>query len=512
MPSLTPDTKHVMNLIIGGIEKTGLTWYRMVNGTPTKILWGGEPTGAPAYTPNPSNGRNGEFKDTLANSYTSGSLTSRYHIRAAHVSAATDPVPLVFHLHGDGYEEYTNMAAGSTTSVGNYYTQVAQDAGAIIVIPRTPDTSSATWWKLPSSTTWLMALYNKIIGEYNIDLNRVFWSGYSGGAEEISYNVTADYNNRWTGGGAMILGGGGASGMTGFAVTPTAAFKQNFPMEWHVGELDTDDGTGWSAVDASSGGEAWYRGKGFTTGRYLVPGADHVATEPHGPYRLQNVIANRYKQLGLPSNPNPTQTRVTTTTVTSALSSATDKTIPAPTTQAGDLIILVMAVYGSSVASAAVPTTFTSRGDRTRGTNHRLFIATRTATGTEPAGYTPTIPSGVTMRADCLVVPAADTSKVGTPVFTETAAATTHRAPSITPTTKQGSMISVVSGAGGNAWKCDPWMVKQTDQATGSPYLTLATAEQPTMTTNPTTTKTFTAASGSYTHLTASIYVPTLTT
>ena len=55
-------------------------------------------------------------------------------------------------------------------------------------------------------------------------------------------------------------------------------------------------------------------------------------------------------------------------------------------------------------------------------------------------------------------------------------------------------------------------MVEQTDQATGSPYLTLATAEQPTMTTNPTGTKTFTAASGSYTHLTASIYVPTLTT
>ena len=178
------------------------------------------------------------------------------------------------------------MAAGSTTSVGNYYTQVAQDAGAIIVIPRTPDTSSATWWKLPSSTTWLMALYNKIVGEYNIDLNRVFWSGYSGGAEEISYNVTADYNNRWTGGGAMILGGGGASGMTGFAVTPTAAFKQNFPMEWHVGELDTDDGTGWSAVAASSGGEAFYRTRGFTTGRYLVPGADHVATEPHGPCLL----------------------------------------------------------------------------------------------------------------------------------------------------------------------------------------------------------------------------------
>ena len=50
MPSLTPDTKHVMNLIIGGTEKTGLTWYRIINGTPTKILWGGEPTGAPTLT------------------------------------------------------------------------------------------------------------------------------------------------------------------------------------------------------------------------------------------------------------------------------------------------------------------------------------------------------------------------------------------------------------------------------------------------------------------------------
>ena len=468
----------------------------------TALLWE-QPT--IEYTPNPSGGSGGAFTDTLANTLTAGGVSSVYHMRAAHVSAASGPVPLVFHLHGDGFEEYTNMAAGSTTSVGNYYTQVAQDAGAVIVIPRTPDTTNKTWYSVKSSTTWLMELFKKFTADYNIDLNRVFWSGYSGGAEEITYNTTLDYNNLWTGGGAMTLGGGGAEGVTGFGSTPTAAFKANFPMEWHTGELDSDDGTGWSALNAAATGEAYYKSNGFTTARYLVPGADHVATEPHGPYRLQNVIANRYKQLGLPSNPNPTQTRVTTTTVTSALSSATDKTIPAPTTQAGDLIILVMAVYGSSVASAAVPTTFTSRGDRTRGTNHRLFIATRTATGTEPAGYTPTIPSGVTMRADCLVVPAADTSKVGTPVFTETAAATTHRAPSITPTTKQGSMISVVSGAGGNAWKCDPWMVKQTDQATGSPYLTLATAEQPTMTTNPTTTKTFTAASGSYTHLTASI-------
>lgn len=471
----------------------------------TTLVWE-QPT--TAYVPNPSNGTGGAFTDSLANSLTAGGVSSVYHLRAAHVSAASGPVPLVLHLHGDGFEEYTNMAAGSTTSVGHYYTQVARDAGAIIVIPRTPDTANETWYTKQTSTDWLIGLFKHLTSKYNIDLNRVYWSGYSGGAEEITYNTTLDYNNLWTGGGAMILGGGGVEGVTGFAVTPTAEFKKNFPMEWHVGELDTDDGTGWSAVAASSEGEAFYKGKGFTTARYLVPGADHVASEPHGPYRLQNVIANRNKQLGLTANPNPPRVTVTANTSTSVLAATSNKTIPAPAAKAGDLLVLLLAVYGSSVANVALPTGFTALGSRTRGTNHRLIIGTRVATGTESSGWTPTIPSGVTYRADVLTVTNVDTTQVGTPVFTETAAATTHRAPSVTPTTKQGSILCAVSGAGGNSWKCDPWMVEQTDQATPSPYLTLATAEQPTMTTNPTGTKVFTASVGSYTHLTATLYIP----
>jgi len=471
-----------------------------------------EEPATPAYVPNPSGGSGGPYTDTLANSLTAAGVTSLYHLRAAHVNPASGPVPLVLHLHGDGYEEYTNMAAGSTTSVGNYYTQVAQDAGAIIVIPRTPDTTNATWYTKQSSTDWLIALYKNLTSRYNIDLNRVFWSGYSGGAEEITYNTTLDYNNLWTGGAAMILGGGGAAGVTGFGSTPTTAFKTNFPMEWHTGALDSDDGTGWSALDAAATGETYYKSKGFTTARYLVPGADHVASEPHGPYRLQNLIANRHKTLGLPPTPNPPRVTVTANTSTYALAATTDKTVPAPTATPGDVLVMFLAVYGTSVADAALPPEFTTLGSRTRGTNHRLIIGTRTVTATEPTKWTPVIPAGVTHRADVLTVTGVDAKNIGVPAFAETPASTTHRAPSVTPTTKQGAIIAAVSGAGGNTWKCDPWMVEQTDQATPNPYLTLATAEQPTMTLNGTGTKTFTAASGSYTHLTASIYVPTLTT
>lgn len=474
----------------------------------TTLLWE-QPTAG--YTPNPSGGSGGAFTDTLANTLTAGGVSSVYHLHAAHVSAASGPVPLVLHLHGDGYEEYTNMAAGSTTSVGNYYVQVARDAGAIIVIPRTPDTANETWYTKQSSTAWLIGMFKNLVSRYNIDLNRVFWSGYSGGAEEITYNTTPDYNNLWTGGGAMILGGGGAEGVTGFGVTPTAAFKANFPMEWHTGALDSDDGTGWSALDAAATGETFYKGKGFTTARYLVPGADHVASEPHGPYRLQNLIANRYKQLGLPLNPNPPRVTVAANTSTYALSATADKTVPAPPASAGDVLVMFLAVYGSGVANAALPPEFKTVGSRTRGTNHRLIIGTRTVTGSEPAKWTPVIPAGVTHRADVLTVTGVDPANIGVPVFAETAAATTHRAPSVTPTTKQGAIISAVSGAGGNSWKCDPWMVEQTDQATPSPYLTLATAEQPTMTTNGTGTKTFTASAGSYTHLTATLYLPSKT-
>lgn len=501
MPSMTPDTNHTLSVITGGTERTGLTWYRMVNGTPTKILWGGEAPPAPSYTPNPSNGTNGPLTDTQANTLAVGSVSSVYHVRASHLTGP-GPYPLIIHLHGDGYEEYTHMAAGTANSVANHYAQVAKDTGALFVLPRTPDTTSGTWWEKTSSTTWLMGLYTNIISRYNVDLNQVYWSGYSGGAEEITYNITADYHAQFTGGGAMILGGGGADGLTGFNGTPTTAFKANYPMRWYIGALDTDDGTGWSAVADSAVGEKWYRDRGFTTSRTLIPGATHVPTEPYGPHYLQDLIREGQTRIGAGTPTNyarvtPAATRSTTLTTTAT------RTLPAPASTTGDLILITLALSGSGVANAALPAGFTKIGDRSIGTTRRLVIGYKTA-ATEPANYTPTIPTGITVRADLTTFKG--TTGAPTAVIAQTAAAATHAAPAITPTSTSGALINIITGPNTNTWTPDDWTVELTD-ASGT-GLSLSTAYQPIKTTNPTGTRTFTASTGSAAHLTATVYIP----
>lgn len=233
-------------------------------------------------------------------SFTKGPRTAPYHIDASAAEAST-PAPLVIHLHGDGYQEYTEMAAGRP-SIADRYLEVARAHGAICVIPRTPDTSSETWYTKSYPTKWLVALIKEIKRTYNVDTRRIFFSGFSGGAEQITYNMICDHHELLDGGGAMILGGGGADGIS-FTGTPAAGLRANFPMRWFVGEHDVAGATqpvDWSARDSAEGGAAFCRAAGFTTSTTVIPGAAHDDSEPFGPYYLNEVINETSVGYGLP--------------------------------------------------------------------------------------------------------------------------------------------------------------------------------------------------------------------
>lgn len=262
---------------------------------------GTAPPPSPGYTPNATAGTGGAKSDLRAQSFTNGTRTSPYHISAGHL-AGSGPWPLVLHLHGDGYQEYTHMAQGVAGSAAFAYEQAARDAGALFVLPRTPDTTSETWYTAAYATTWLIALLDDVKSRYNVDLNRVFLSGFSGGAEQITYTMLADHSAQFTGGGAMILGGGGADGLA-FGAQPTAALKSRFPMRWFVGENDVAGATqppDWSARDAAAGGEAFYRAAGFTrTSVTIIPGKAHDDSEPSGPGYLRQVITESNALYGI---------------------------------------------------------------------------------------------------------------------------------------------------------------------------------------------------------------------
>lgn len=248
---------------------------------------------APAYQPAATEGTGGELTDQKKGTWTSGTVSSIYHQKAAHLQGA-GPFPLVIHLHGDGYEEVTDYGNNVTTSVAYAYEKTATDAGALFVMPRTPDTTNGTWYDKATSTTWLVNFVKMIKSKYNIDERRIFVSGYSGGAEELSYNLLSDHHTLFKGGGAMMLGGGGAEGLTGFTGTPSDQVKAEFLLRWWYGETDNGvapSDTSINAITASAEGEAWYKARGFNTKREMIPGKNHYTSEVDGPAKLAALIA-----------------------------------------------------------------------------------------------------------------------------------------------------------------------------------------------------------------------------
>lgn len=246
----------------------------------------------PAYQPAATNGTGGALTDAKNVTWANSTVSSIYHRKAAHLTGS-GPFPLVVHLHGDGYEEVTNYGNNVSTSVAYKYEKAAVDAGALFVMPRTPDTTNQTWYAKDSSTTWLVAFLKMIKAQYNVDARRIFISGYSGGAEEITYNLLADYHTLFQGGGAMILGGGGAEGLTGFTGVPSTQVKEDFLMRWWYGETDNGKApsdTSIDAVTASAEGSAWYAQRGFNTGRTIIPGVNHYTSETLGPDKLTALI------------------------------------------------------------------------------------------------------------------------------------------------------------------------------------------------------------------------------
>ena len=267
---------------------------------------GSEPVPGPVpggggYTPSPSGGSGGELTDARNVKWDSGKRCSVYHRKASHLRGS-GPWPLVVHLHGDGHEEVTAYGKGRGPSVGYDYEAVAVAAGALFVMPCTPDSKHQTWYDRGSSTKWLAAFLEMITDSYNVDRRRIFFSGYSGGAEEMTYNIVCDHHGLFEGGGAMMLGGGGVDGLEGFTGTPDRAVTRDFLLRWWTGEGDNGrppSDPSIDAVTASREGRDWYAAHGFDTDRRVIPGTDHYTSEPYGPAKLAELIRESDAHYGL---------------------------------------------------------------------------------------------------------------------------------------------------------------------------------------------------------------------
>ncbi|AGN17898.1 hypothetical protein J433_06415 [Corynebacterium glutamicum MT] len=213
---------------------------------------------------------------------------SNYHLFTRGVDF-TEPVGLLVRLHGDGAEEYL-----SPEGLSACLALVAETYNMITLVPRTPDERSMTWWRnLEENVDWLNSLVAQISAEYGLDAESVWWMGYSGGAELISYGLIP-YSAESVTGGAILLGGGGAPERNRLDVA--ASLRERMPLYWVTGQRDdgTDPAEPFNAIEAATEGAQWYRNHGFARVHTDFPAEYDHFTLPHAAI-LQEVLLTEIK-------------------------------------------------------------------------------------------------------------------------------------------------------------------------------------------------------------------------
>lgn len=236
-------------------------------------------------------------------------LSSTYHLRA-HGIDHTRPVGVAFYFDGDG--QY--WAQRPDSSVVRSMARHAAARNMVLVVPVAPDRrGTSTWWEnIDANGDWFRSLAAHLVQRHGLNTADVWLAGHSGGAQFITKEVLADRQNWIRGGGAVVIGGGGARDMQ---TAPSRAVR-SLPVRWVTGADDVAGATepaSWSALaDARSGQRAFARA-GFTRTGLRVPARtdhhayDHAAIfsaaltsarNPGGHHPVVGGIAGKYRQLG----------------------------------------------------------------------------------------------------------------------------------------------------------------------------------------------------------------------
>lgn len=194
----------------------------------------------------------------LNKTYTINGVTSQYHLFTRGVDFSK-PVGVVVRLHGDGAHEFDEPGGLTACLAG-----VAAQHNMIYVVGKSPDRSgTVTWWEdIPTNRAWLDGLvHREVKSKVNYDPANVYWMGYSGGAEMLTYGILPRYAD-WVTRGAMMLGGGGAPGQ--MYALPSATTLANADLTWVTGMNDIGATAGsFNALEAARAGAEFYRSQGF---------------------------------------------------------------------------------------------------------------------------------------------------------------------------------------------------------------------------------------------------------
>ena len=216
--------------------------------------------------------------------------SSKYRWWCSHIDTSK-PVGIFVWFHGDGAYEYNNPTDTAYIGGPDGILQACIEQNMILVVPLTPDDDGAlTWWEWGSktgNTQWAKEMMiSRFYNRYDIDRSRIWFGGFSGGAEFLTAQFLPHWGNDLLieSGGAVITGGGTFDPDYGGDPTFDPAYKANFRMYWRTGQDDTaaNSAESFDGVLAAQTGEAWYRTKGFPTDIDLIPGYSHLLNGLYG--------------------------------------------------------------------------------------------------------------------------------------------------------------------------------------------------------------------------------------
>ena len=221
-------------------------------------------------------------------------VSSKYHVYANGIDTKK-PVGVLFVFHGDYSYPAQSYVHHPNGSIMKKMAAEAAKKNMIMVPVITPDKKGGiTWWEdADRNGDYFRALAGTLIARYKLDARRIWFHGYSGGAEFITYELLAARQDWIKGGGATIVGGGGYTGME----TAAPAAVKKMKLHWICGSRDGRGGTSlktWSALGTAKSAEKKYKSLGFiNTKMTILPGVTHYT------YDMPKLIANDLK--GLPA-------------------------------------------------------------------------------------------------------------------------------------------------------------------------------------------------------------------
>lgn len=189
----------------------------------------------------------------------------------------TKPVGVLFYFDADTTNprnfRYLNNALMARL------TAIAANHNLVFVAVHTPGGAGKhglyNWWDRRDKGAYARNVAATVVNRYGLDSAQVWFSGWSGGAELITKELMSMNQTWFTGGGAIMMGGGEAE----FGVrTPSPAVRQ-MRMRWYIGDRDGYGATlppTWSARVAAQRGLATYRRAGFIdTALIELPNQNH---------------------------------------------------------------------------------------------------------------------------------------------------------------------------------------------------------------------------------------------